>query len=761
MEYWTARDGVDNPWAIQRSGEDIYAGLNRDVAVLSKDRQHWQSLASFSDVGQVMNLLAINDGNLLAALNPGVVAMLRRDGTVVARTGSKIAGDYGLRLAKTPSQEIWLGGLGFGPLSRDGPRLNVRNHRFETQPAGNVLDVQYEDHTHKLWACYNGGLVGGSEDGSWRELTTKDGLLVNACWSLAALHNGDVWYGYYNTPAFAMVRPTADGRFNVRQFRAGDEIRDPESINFDVDQRGWLWRGGNQGLSVADPANAEAGRWLYLDQSDGLSGEGVNSGSYFADSDGSIWMGIDVSILHYLPPVDLLTPKSAPQVFLSSFSWENATSRIAEAIADLPHGHNVVAHIGSLQFDRRNALRLRYRVLPEQSAWRESNSLDLALGSLSSGAHTFEVQGRIFTGPWSPIVSRSLTVLRPIWLSWPLFACLALTGSSALGLGLSWRRRRAKRRARSLLPDLRELRLEALAPEVHDVLGTVLDARYEVGEILARGGFATVLSGHDLTQDRKRCAIKIFRLELKDDEWMARRFQQEVSALEQIHHPNVVCILGHGTTPGGAPYLVMEFINGKTLRETMQENRMAAPRIASFLRQAGSALDQIHTRNIYHRDLKPENIMIRAAASPEKEFVIIDFSIAIVKDPDKSMHGISRAAGSFAYMAPESVLGYAVAATDIYSLAKILIEMLTGQALIELVPDASVDLPERVRACLAVKSLGLSESSLALISSAVEFHPSVRPNSAGLFADQIARDLDAANSPSGPSANPGPSPSDA
>ena len=327
MEYWTARDGVDNPWCVQRSGASVYACLNHDVGVLSKGRQHWQSIASFNKIGQVMNLLPV-DGTLLAALNPGGAVMLRPDGTVVART-EKNYPLYGLRLAKTAGQDIWQGGIALGRLTRAGPRLNFENHRLETQPAGNVLDVQYEEHTRKLWACYNGGLTARSEDGSWQEITTKDGLLVNPCWSLAALPNGDVWYGYYNTPAFALIHPIAGGRFSVRQFRGGDQIHDPESISFDLDRRGWLWRGGNRGLSVADPADAEAGRWLYLDQSDGLSGEGVNSGSYFAESDGSIWLGIDISIFHYLPPSDLLTPRFAPQVFLSSFSWEGAGPKLS------------------------------------------------------------------------------------------------------------------------------------------------------------------------------------------------------------------------------------------------------------------------------------------------------------------------------------------------------------------------------------------------------------------------------------------------
>jgi len=351
-------------------------------------------------------------------------------------------------------------------------------------------------------------------------------------------------------------------------------------------------------------------------------------------------------------------------------------------------------------------------------------------------------------------------VLRPIWLSWPALAGFTLAGFAAAGMGLGWQKRRA-RRIKARLPDLAALRLEALAPEVHDVLNTVLDGRYEVGQILARGGFATVLSGRDLQQTGERCAIKIFRPELRDDEWMAHRFQQEVSALEQIHHPNVVRIYGHGTTPGGAPYLVMEFVDGRTLRDAVQEGgRIAAARIASLLRQAGSALDQIHAHGIYHRDLKPENIMLRSTSMPGQELVIIDFSIAIVKDPDKSVQGISRAAGSIIYMAPENAVGFADASTDIHSLNKILIELLTGRRLVELLPYASIDLPSRVREVLASHVPGLSEASLELMCAAAEFHPSSRPTSASRFAGRIAHDLESANPASGPSASPGPSSND-
>jgi tRNA A-37 threonylcarbamoyl transferase component Bud32/ligand-binding sensor domain-containing protein len=741
-EYWTARDGVDNPWCVQRSGMDIYAGLNRDVGMLSKDRRHWQNVASFAKVGTVMNLLPSADG-LLVALNPGSAALLRRDGTVVARTEPPVSAGYGLRFAKIPNEEVWMGGISLGRLKRKGSRLNFENHRLDTQPAGNVLGVQYEEHTRKLWACYNGGLAARSADGTWREITTKDGLLVNACWSLAALPNGDVWYGYYTTPAFALVHPTADGRFAVRQFRASDEIEDPESYTFDADRRGWLWRGGQRGLSVARPADAEAGKWLHFDQSDGLPGVGVNTGSYFEDTDGSIWFGIDVNIVHYNPPPDLLTPQFAPRVFVSAFSWEGQTPRLADAVSALPHGLKVTAHIGSLQFDRRNNLRLRYRILPDQSTWRETRSLDLALGTLSAGAHTLEVQGRVFTGPWSGTAGRPLTVLRPIGLTWPLLAAYFIVAASSAAGGYVLHRRRQAEEA-ALLPDLAAWRMGALLPEVHELEGTLLDSRFEVGGLLARGGFANVFDGQDRGQNQ-RCAIKVFRGEVKEKAWIQRSFEQEIAALKKVRHPNVVTIYAHGIAPSGAPYLVMEFVEGRSLREILEAGPLPPQRTARLLRQLASALDAIHALEICHRDVKPENVIVRKEGLAQEEAVLIDFSIAMVKDANETLHGLSRAAGSFDYMAPEQAVGYAEPSSDIYSLAKLVLEMLTGRQLKDLLPDAALDLPQRVRDLARRLEAHLSPESIEMLARALEFDPARRPRAAGSFAEPLISDLTAAS----------------
>jgi len=743
VEYWTIRDGIaDVPWSIARSARGVYAGLARGrIVALSMDRLRWDTVASFDQPGEVSSLLGAEGGTILASFSGGGAMQLATKGKVLARTVPGYPDSASMRLAKTADGEVWLGSHQLGRLTREGPVLRWEEHPLRTQPSKNVLAVKYEEHTRKLWACYNGGLVVRDERGDWKEFTTRDGLLVNGCWSLAPLPNGDVWYAYFNLRALALIRPAAGGGVTVRQYDTKDGIPEPGGVTLDGDQRDWLWRSGDLGIYVADAAEAEAARWLQLDQSDGFPANDMNSGSVFVDNDGSLWWGADNDIAHYTPPPDLVHPQFSPQVFVSAFSFDNNPPRLAEAVAALPHGSRVTAHIGSLQFDRRNSLRIRYRLLPEQPSWRETRTLDLALGKLSSGAHTLQVQGRVFTGPWSGTASRSFTVLRPIGLTWPLLAGYFTVAASLAAGGYLLNRRRLAEEA-ALLPDLAAWRMGALLPEVHELEGTLLDSRFEVGGLLARGGFANVLDGYDREQ-KQRCAVKVFRGEVKDKAWVQRRFEQEVAALKKVRHPNVVSIYAQGTTPSGAPYLVMEFVEGRNLREILEAGPLPPRRTARLLRQLASALGAIHALDICHRDVKPENVIVRKEGSAEEESVLIDFSIAIVKDANETLHGLSRAAGSFDYMAPEQAVGYAEPSSDIYSLAKLLLELLTGRQLKDLLPDAALDLPERVPDLAKSLEVHFSDESIEMLARALEFDPARRPRAAGSFAAQLVKDLEA------------------
>jgi len=168
-------------------------------------------------------------------------------------------------------------------------------------------------------------------------------------------------------------------------------------------------------------------------------------------------------------------------------------------------------------------------------------------------------------------------------------------------------------------------------------------------------------------------------------------------------------------------------------------------RIAAILRQAAGALAALHERSIFHRDLKPENLMIRADDENAEQLVLIDFSIAIVKSPDETFHGISRVAGTMGYMAPEQVIGYADASTDIHALAKIVIEMLTGSRWTAIIPEGTLDMTGFVLTYFGRHPHGLTGGAIAMLAAALAFDPSRRPASANTFSIPIIRDLDGAS----------------
>jgi tRNA A-37 threonylcarbamoyl transferase component Bud32 len=735
LEYWTQDPGLEGSNSLLKVGDTVFAA-STGIQILNKDRRTWSTLPGTEQLNGAGALTAGPDGTIFAASASGV-AQLRLDGTVVARSGFA---DEGTTLARTNDGQLLLGGSlskkGIRRVSRKGNRLILTP---ENVPVEASPDFSNDEKRDTFWACDGKDLL-FRRGGSWGRVTQKDGLLDFNCRTVLAHPNGDVWMGYENS-RLAVIRDPFSGHARIRNYSVQSEqlVANSENQFLGIDRRGWIWRGSDTEY-VANSKAAEAGDWLRVDHEDGLPSEAANQNSFFADSDGSVWFASNATVAHFLPAEEFATDFSPPQIFVSGLSAGSSAPVLADTVASLPHSSDLTIHVGSLQFDRRNALRLRYRLLPEQPSWISQRELDIHLGKLGSGAHILEVQAQLGSGPWSATTEESLTILKPIWLTWPAIAGFAMIGGLSAAGGYRWRTKRNQRSAKSL-PALGEWRLAALSPEVSQLAGTVLDSRFEVGPVLARGGFATIAKGNDLQQGGRACAIKIFRHDLMDKDWMTRRFQQEVLALEKICHPNVVRIYGHGTTPAGSQYLVMEFVEGQTLREKLEKGSLTPPQTASYLRQTGNALAEIHACGICHRDLKPENLMIRNASPAGQDLVLIDFSIAIVQDPDVTLHGLSRAAGTLYYMAPEQSIGHADSSTDIYSLAKIVIEMLTGQRLSTLLPDASMDLPDRVRELLAGLNLGFSSSSIDLISSALEFDPSRRPKSANAFASQVAKDL--------------------
>jgi eukaryotic-like serine/threonine-protein kinase len=218
-------------------------------------------------------------------------------------------------------------------------------------------------------------------------------------------------------------------------------------------------------------------------------------------------------------------------------------------------------------------------------------------------------------------------------------------------------------------------------PEVPKLLG----GRYEVAELLGRGGMAEVHRGYDSRLGRQ-VAIKMLRSELARDHTFLARFRREAQSAAGLNHASIVAVYDHGedvlTETGGAevkvPYIVMEFVDGKTLRQVITERGTLGPTEA--LRITEGVLDALgysHRNGIVHRDIKPANVMI----ADDGTIKVMDFGIArAMADANATMTQTSAVIGTAQYLSPEQAQGQSVdERSDLYSTGCMLFELLTGR----------------------------------------------------------------------------------
>jgi len=278
------------------------------------------------------------------------------------------------------------------------------------------------------------------------------------------------------------------------------------------------------------------------------------------------------------------------------------------------------------------------------------------------------------------------------------------------------------------------------APE--NLVGTTIDERYLVERELGPGGMSRVYVALDLKLKRQAVVIKILSEALVHDSYARQKFEQEVEALLRIDHPGVVRVLDVGQLRDERPYIVMQYVDGETLRSQIPAEGMALNRVASILKQIGEALEQVHEKGIFHRDLKPENILIKHDTD---SVVLLDFGIAKVKDSviaPSTAHGAS--VGTLLYMSPEQLRGEVVtAASDTYSMSLIAYELITGRRPFN--PTSASQLLEMQRAGVRVKPIhlreDLSRKAQAIILRGLSFDPRARYTSAQEFGDQLAQAL--------------------
>ncbi|MBK6686795.1 MAG: protein kinase [Deltaproteobacteria bacterium] len=222
---------------------------------------------------------------------------------------------------------------------------------------------------------------------------------------------------------------------------------------------------------------------------------------------------------------------------------------------------------------------------------------------------------------------------------------------------------------------------EKLSGEVDPLLGRTL-AGYRLNELLGVGGTGCVYQGTVLATGAP-CAVKLLYREMAADKSIAARFRREAEAVRRIRHPNVVAIIDYGTTPAGPIYLVMELLEGRTLKTLLEEEAPFTPARASrILEQLAAGLAEAHRVGYVHRDLKPGNVII-GGSMPNEKVKILDFGIVASlheRDREERLTKTGYIVGTPVYMAPEQIDPKAVAPQiDVYALGVILYEMLSGE----------------------------------------------------------------------------------
>ncbi|MGA8114900.1 MAG: Stk1 family PASTA domain-containing Ser/Thr kinase [Actinocatenispora sp.] len=208
----------------------------------------------------------------------------------------------------------------------------------------------------------------------------------------------------------------------------------------------------------------------------------------------------------------------------------------------------------------------------------------------------------------------------------------------------------------------------------------ILGGRYEVGDLLGYGGMAEVHQGRDLRLGRD-VAIKMLRTDLARDATFQTRFRREAQNAASLNHPAIVAVYDTGEEKGtdgeALPYIVMEFVNGRTLKEVLTAEGPLAPRRAlEIVADVCGALEFSHRHGIIHRDIKPGNIMLNGAGQVK----VMDFGIArALASTTATMTQTSAVIGTAQYLSPEQARGEAVdARSDVYATGCVLYELVIG-----------------------------------------------------------------------------------
>ena len=217
-------------------------------------------------------------------------------------------------------------------------------------------------------------------------------------------------------------------------------------------------------------------------------------------------------------------------------------------------------------------------------------------------------------------------------------------------------------------------------------IGEVIAERFRIIEPIGKGGFATVYRGVQLNLDQP-VAVKVLDIGDEEQELFMERFLREARTAAKIRHPDIVTIIDFGSTNQGEPYIVLELLEGQPLDEALKDGGPMEPaRALKLMVRCLDALQAAHEKGVVHRDLKPANLYVSGSGTMVESLKVLDFGIAraVELEQQDKLTVTGQLLGTPSFLPPEYIQDHVVSpALDVYQMGLILVEMLTGQSVVE------------------------------------------------------------------------------
>ncbi len=292
---------------------------------------------------------------------------------------------------------------------------------------------------------------------------------------------------------------------------------------------------------------------------------------------------------------------------------------------------------------------------------------------------------------------------------------------------------------------------EAEAAQPSSAVGLRVQDRYVIEEELGRGGMGTVYRARHIALDRP-VALKALRSQ-HSRRWVSlQRFEREARALAKLSHPNVVSVTDYGIDQG-APFLVMELLEGESLHERLGRGRLERPEALRFALELLEGLAFAHERGLVHRDIKPANVFVERMTTGAERIKLLDFGLAkfLESSSDVEVTRSGELWGTPAYMAPEQITAEGVdARTDVYAAGHVVFEMLVGQRAFQ--GSEGQMLQQHMVAALPSLAKALPQGAASppldrLLARATAKEPDHRFRDAGQMAQALRKILEQSSSP--------------